>query len=701
MKPNIKILDNMKLYGYVIVALMGLLACKPIEQTPTTPEENGTAAGLSIDVSLASLDNGEATVNFIPDNDTSLYYFSIISAKEYRENDGDAYVVKRDLAIMKNIAESEKISLSEFLSSSLVKGTVSHTFMNLLGHEEYYVCAYEMDKEGNAGLKVFKYKFKTDERFYESYKWTFEVCNLGKENFDMKVTPETEEFAYMYFFLDDMGFGQIGGENGYEQYISEFLRFYSERYGVGIDEVVSMFAHTGERTFKHLGLLPKTEYYSIVAMVDSDGKIISNICSEKVTTDEVDYLDVSFDVEVSDMGSDYANGTVVPSEKTPYIISIVTDEDYKMFQSDEKLMIAVIESYGIYLPWYVSYAEQNLSIKDLTPESTYHILVFGVDTEKKLYTTKLTDVEFTTTGVDIPEDVTFDISFSEITAFTVKTDYVPSNTNVNYFCDVIEKSLYEGTYGGTPEGLKEYMNDVYESLLAEYPDLTKPEIVEAMQQRGNFSYQFNFLQPDREYYAWAVVIDKNGDFVGEVSMDTFTSLPFEQSDAKVEIVLDKYFDGTELADLDPYKYGQLRGTCVVPVGFELSEGNPVHWYVRAYQGDLTGPDPTDEGLITDLVRNGTQDAEELVYTLPWYTDMTYCAVAVNADGKFGKVTRIMMNYDAEGASPADEFVAPSQVSRSGILRRDSRPCLNYIKQGAVPQQIQVMPELNNIKVLDL
>lgn len=654
----------MKSYFNIIIifALFALASCKTeIDHNPPVVTEE---AELALEISVDKLGNGEATVSFLPDNDSLTYYYSVITASEYRANDGDAYVVKRDMAIMKSIAESEMVSLSEYLKTVLKKGQSTYTFTNLKGNEDYYVCAYEMDLNGNAGLKVFKKTFRSAERFFESYKFDFEVLNLGKESFDMKVTPETEDYNYLYFFIDDMTFEQIGGENGYEQYMGEFLRFYSERYGVPVSEVVSMLAHQGEKVFAHTGLLPKTDYYSIVALMDEEGNVISNISAEKVTTQEVDYLDVTFTIDINEIGFDYAKIKVTPSEETSYLATVITAEDFEYFKSkDEKLMMAVIESYGMYLAWNILNEEYEFTIKELDPESTYYVLAFGADSKTGMYTTRLTSKEFTTIKEEIPTDVTFDITVSETSAFTTKIDYVPSNANVNYFFDAIEQSVYQDTYGGTPEGLVDYMNDVFEAIMSEYPEMTKEEMVEALQQRGNYTYQFNFLEPDKTYYAWAVVIDKQGNFVGSVSMKEFKSLPFEQSETSVEIVLDKYFDGSELAGLDPYQYGDLNGKCVAPVVYQPSE-DAVHWYVRAYDGDLTGPDPADQDLIRDMVMNGTADAESLVFTLPWNANLTYCAVAVDADGKFGKVTRVLKKYDQDGASPADEFVAPSMVSRN-------------------------------------
>lgn len=656
-------------YNIIISALLFLtlaVSCK--KENPTNPAIQEEKDPFSVELNIDNTGNGEATVTFMPNDDSTTYYFSVITKNEHRNNDGDAYLVKRDKALIKGIAGNEKISVEEYLGSVLKSGEYTHTFKNLNGNEDYFVYAYEMDTKGNAGMKVYRQEFRTGEKFYESFQFDFEVLDLGMDCFDIKVTPETDNCGYLYFFIDDEVFKTIGGENGYGQYIDEYLRFYSERYGIQLSDVINMFTHKGTKTFTHSELLPKTEYHSFCAIINENGETVSNIASSKTTTDEVDYLDIKFDVTVSETGPDYAKVKVTPSEPTPYLTTFVTEEDYLSFNSDEKLMKAVIDSYGMYLPWQILNEEYEFNVEELTPETTYYILVFGADTKSLLYTTRLTAVEFTTQKESIPTDVTFDISFNETSAFTVKVDYTPSNENVYYFFDVIEQSVYNDVYGGKPEGLADYMSDIFETIMSEYPETTKEELIEMLRQRGKYSYQFNFLEPDKTYYAWAAVIDKSGNFVGTPTLKEFKSLPFEQSETKVEIVLDKYFDGSELAELDPYQYSSLQGLCIAPVSYN-PDNNALHWYAKTFDGDLTGEDITEEDLIRSIVMDGDMDSKSLIFQLPWNNPLTYCAVAMDSNGKFGKVTRVLKSYDPAGASPAEDFQMPSNtISKAAALQ---------------------------------
>lgn len=640
-----------KFVKYINILLLSISAVFALSCEKQHSEPQEIPDGLDISVRVNGVDGTEASVTYTPDNQDDTYYVSAISKESYISHDGDAYVVDRDMVLIESYASQAGITVKDYLSEVLKKGETTEVFSALSPDTEYYAYGYAMDIDGNAGMKVFRAEFVTEARDFSDYSFAFANIDAGKESYSLTVKPQDATTPYFYAFIDDDTFAAAGGDT--ELYVQEYFKYCQERYNIPADELVNTLCSAGERAFEHTGLLPKTKYYSLAAVMDPSGIVKSKVSSAQVETLPIDYMETEFAIEPIEIGFNYAKINVTPSDENPYLSVVMEKELADSFASDEKMMMDIIESFGIYMPWSAYSGAVNIDIDELSPASEYSVVAFGVNTNTYMYTTHLFRFDFTTSEAPDTEDISFEITIDEITPYSASISYVPSTAGVFYMYEAVPKSVYE-EYGADDAGLQEYMDMIIAQLQAQFQDYTVAEIVSMLGSDVTFVYDDRYLDADTEYYAWAAACDSEGKFVSKVSMEGFATPAYEEGDAGVTVAADKYFDGDELAELDPVTYGDLAGHAVLTADYK-SEAGAVHWYTRAYEGDLTSGDIIDAELTKDLVVNGLKDKPRVIFSLPWDLELTLCTVAVGEDGIFGKVVKNVMTLSKENASPADEF----------------------------------------------
>lgn len=209
-----------------------------------------------------------------------------------------------------------------------------------------------------------------------------------------------------------------------------------------------------------------------------------------------------------------------------------------------------------------------------------------------------------------------------------------------------------------------------QSLADSGSDMTVAEYVRGTASRGTLSLPLMNLQPETEYVVLAYAVNDDASNAGEVAVQRFTTPKEEVGTATVAITLaDKFFNGDQLVALDPVQYAGFADCCVFPTSVRPSE-DAAHWYVCLNWGDAS--DPTrfaDAMIINMMMANASKidDARECdflsgwVYGASYSGQMTICGVAVDAEGKFGPVTRVLLPIvEKADCSPADQFVPAAE-----------------------------------------
>lgn len=103
-------------------------------------------------------------------------------------------------------------------------------------------------------------------------------------------------------------------------------------------------------------------------------------------------------------------------------------------------------------------------------------------------------------------DFELSIDVTNITATTATVNVTSSDETSSYYFDLFDEEDYQG-YGGTPEGIAEFVSDLLAYYQAQYPSMTLPQILSQIVSVGNDSYDFDGLTPGTKYYTFAIGVD--------------------------------------------------------------------------------------------------------------------------------------------------------------------------------------------------
>ena len=257
--------------------------------------------------------------------------------------------------------------------------------------------------------------------------------------------------------------------------------------------------------------------------------------------------------------------------------------------------------------------KQTITAEELNAESEYKVLYFGYDAEEKRYTTDyLVSDAITTADFEINE--TLEVAYVESSATwrDAWIDIKPSNNELEYVFDFMEKAKWEELYAENPEAIvaeriRLWELDV-ESGLEFYPDLdTWQKYMQLYQQNGtqtiNVSEYYN-LRWGTEYVVYAFGMNDEGYQTTNVVTADFATTTPEASANALSIALGEVtetsvaFTVTATND-DPY-FVSIQDKRYVE---RFGEGKEEAWEDMIW--DLTYSKTDDQ--IASYIFNGTQE----------------------------------------------------------------------------------------------
>ena len=226
----------------------------------------------------------------------------------------------------------------------------------------------------------------------------------------------------------------------------------------------------------------------------------------------------SFSVAVSDVAQAEATVTVTPSnDQATYYYAAVKKAEFDTFESDAAYaqhildnLKAIADKKVLPLSEYLATALVKGSapqkITDLTAGTDYYAVALGMLTDGR-FTSDLVKEAFKTDDAPEPEpELELSISVTDITATTAKVSVTSSDETSSYYFDLLDEEDYQ-EYGGTPEGIAEFISDLLDYYQAQYPSMTLPQILSQIVSVGNDSYDFDGLTPGTKYYTFAIGVD--------------------------------------------------------------------------------------------------------------------------------------------------------------------------------------------------
>lgn len=517
--------------------------------------------------------------------------------------------------------------------------------------------------------------------------FTIALSDITESTAKAVITPISEDTLY---FFDAISVANLNDyhENSIPKYIENLLNEQMLWEEKDVATIVGEIATKGEQTYTFENLTPGQKYICFAVGLNEKGELTTDVIQQEFETPAI-VSENTFSVEFKNTTYNGADIYITPSNDDYYYYTIRSANWCKQYESDDDMLKAIFNEDSFLLSFYATSGQtEYLNEQVWNTDTGYELLIFGYDRNYSVATTPLQRFAFRTAKAEgDPAACTFEVEAKNITTRGVTISIKPSNTQVMYMWDLITAADYEANKEKMSEYVSTYISEIGLQMLES--NLTRDA-------SGNI---FSNLEPGTEYYVWAACVDENGQLTSEVKLSQpFSTYAESLSDVSVEVIVDKYFDGTEMYDTyhatDPDAFPEaVKGNAYVPVVFSPStEPAAYRWWGQVYNEDLSDPqNPTDEEIISTLTNGGGLTLPTYKpFILAWDTPVTILAVAMDEQGNYSKVVRKVCTFSKDGASPASEYVAPETATKASTQSFMSR-----LEKQAVKKYRQLKAAMRN------
>lgn len=508
-------------------------------------------------------------------------------------------------------------------------GTVETEFTNYSGLEFYYKGRYTVTE------KVAPFKLK--------------VYDVSAVTATVEVEPLDVNAPYYTDIITASDFDQasIYGFNDYMNYLLDKLQ---GQLGKSKAEVVEIISSYGNDGFITTTLTPQTKYYAFAVGIDAEGMTTTELVYQEFTTSEAEISGNMLTITPADATATLATLDVSATTDDPYIFAIEPVTSLEGM-SDEEIADYVIQSN---IAWggleEITYTGNMRTEYEGKAGWEYAAVAFGY--ENGSITTDVSKTLFRMAEGGNPIDCTFSFT-QEFQDWEMNVRITPSDDTVVYVCNLVKKSdldaLIDAT-GDVQSALGECLESLIEDIQADLGTRARAiDLISAMGTQG-FTTKFEY---STEYVQWAVPVNQDGTPAAQFSFgETFTTPAEKFSDASLTIKSWRYFDGTELAALDPQQFKGAKGYAVVELVVEPSP-EAVEWRSYIAMEDLS--DRTREVIIKNIEIAPTQKNLRTQYIVTYWGTNTIMGVAKDAAGEYGELLLEVIELNEDGALDASQL----------------------------------------------
>lgn len=626
-----------------VLVLTALFSCKTEEND--TPSWKELSFAFQVDEPTAT----SVAFTITPDDDALTYFAHYIRKSAYVD---DQTLKADDRALIEQLAADEGISFTEALTQSLLRGEEQGEIEGLDPDTEYILYAYRMDESGAADGAVARREFRTQLPPEPEVTFTFTTTNASYTSLTIATEASDPETLFCTDLMEAVYFEQLGGnESAVLQYFTELAAYTASSYDMTVEELVQAMSVRGSDEYEYKDLTQDTDYYAYAVIVDENGNISDRCAFQKVHTPAVEASDMTIDIQVTNIKADRADVTTTPSNDDFYLVNLFYANELSKFANDQEIIDAVIQKFGSNIDMALKFNQRTQTFYELDPDTEWVVLAFGY--ESGVNTTGLFRQNFRTPKAGEAADLDFEIDVVPH-QFKAEVTYKPSKESIRYAYEIMAEDTYNA-YGANAEAIQRYYNELIERLIAQQPSLTVKDVVYQITAKDEYTYNQSFLTPEKNYIAWAAACDEEGNLLSEPVVKPFTTTPYTLSAETVTQRLEMYFDGGEVAEMDPYLGGVSAAVAVGYFRTEVSSGVVTTW-TAIYQGDYTSTEEyPDYKLAAKMENDGNKNVYSPIYVLEWDIPMTLCAVAIDADGNYGPIQREIIQATHDGITPISEY----------------------------------------------
>ena len=653
----------MKRIFALICLLMGMFvfwSCE--EQKPVEPEKPDNKEEQS-DFKLEVTDITSTSCHFsvVPASEQMSYVAMIVEKSEFDSFEDDYKYQDDDLAWFEQRAMEDDKPLAQWLEEFLHVGAIEDEELGLMPGVKYYLYAYGLDYEGYFTTGVTKYEFETPEIQQNDLSFKIEVTDIGLTKATVNVTADKENAVFFVNVFSPEQYQQWGGdETAFATHALALVDYYVTM-GRTTEEMVANLGSVGSASLVFDDLMDNTEYMAYAVGIDENFYVNTKAEVFMFTTKKAVESSNTFDIDIT--GTTYCSviGTVTPSNGDQYICSIQPKEQLLEYESDTDIMYELVATYqkwnALDKVLYKGAAVDLEPISSLSPSTEYVVLCFGWD---EAPTTGLTKAEFKTEpegGRPQNQEMTFVLS--DIIHNKVTVNIIPK-LGLYYFYDCMSMAKFEeyvASEGSEDAAICRFIDEGID-YGADFFNCTRAEYLADMGAAiGKQKWTFTGLEQDSEYMIVAASVNMTTGMISyrkAFTSEVFRTTILIESNAGIEFVIDKYYDGTELAELDPAQFSKCKGMVMVPYTIKPN-ADAAHWRTTFTYGEFASWAERDD-ILFELDYQCDNDRTQGFAVVHYNQIVSFMGIAVNYDGYTGPFALYEFTAQKGGASPAQEFI---------------------------------------------
>lgn len=577
----------------------------------------------------------------------------IVGKEWYDSHEGDQAVFEADLAYFASEASYYGVSLKEYLAGIMIKGTKkSLKYKGLDPLSEYILYVYGISPEGERTTSLYTAGITTKEPYDGPITFSFDVQEKDAV-MDVTVTPSHDGVDYYWNMttpeaLEEYGSTvQEGVSNWLETKLAEMLEYgdYASR-----EDFFESNTTKNTSTSTYEGIV-HTDYVFFAFKWDKECKVIGDVQYIEYKTGDVTPSSNQVTVTISDITQSSFHVETTTTNGDPYFLLAepVSEMEGVNLENDDEVFHYFYDWLGTFYIWsYISNGNMGGDFKELKPDTEYYVVTFGY--MSGALTTDIQIQKVRTLASGDPKECTFEFKISNVKTTSAEVEVIPSDKGHYYYWDIFPANATANM--AKQEITRKFKEEYYSDMWEFGSELTI----------SDDSGYLNYLAPATSYKIGAIIIDKNADdlqFLGYVRFsEEFTTPEAKISATTVTCGYHEFYDGDEIARLEPEKFGGMAGYPWIPLRINI-DGDYAEYYYTIYDyiDGLDDPEKYPDAMLYDqLIEVGWSLSESQYFRGKWETPLMIAAMAIDLEGNYTTVYRQKFTLSKSQAAPASNFV---------------------------------------------
>ena len=600
--------------------------------------------------------------------DEQMTWIGQIVGKEWFESYTTEDILYEDMRYYNGVADEMGITVEEYLSSVLSRG--SHENIRMSGLDsltDYVVYIYGLSASGEVTTRLFHAEFST-EAPYEGNDVTYDIdVEVNRAVATITITPSHEGVAYFNNLITREDFEAYGGD----------INAAADAVIAKIIEDYAAWDYTLDDTFEYntdylatqyeFEAMANTEYVAFAFKWNDKCERLSEVSYKWFEVGDIAPSENVITMEISNVTQSTFDIVTTTTNSDPYVIFPVPVMEIAKMSSDDAIFKYLLNTYGTSgLGYYLCEGDVKGTFSGLAAGTEYAVLVFGY--EAGTLTTAMLRKNITTAEAGDVDACVYTIEVTEVDDREANVSITPSDFSIYYYWNVFEASMSEAE-------IKEYIQKSYNSTY--YGDYWEFSYYELAQ--GSVSSRISQLMPSTEYKIVVVPMDPNKfEYIGVMREGGF----FRTEEAIIADItitagFDAYYDGDEVYALEPEYCSSWQGWVVVPMSVNIEgEYDGFLYTMFSYVEGLENPEIYSDNLLIDNLYNVGAYWSPAYFRGEWDKTIMIAAVAFDYEGNPSPVYRSVHTFTRDGAGDAQEFVdyymgtITTSLSASCVYRDD-------------------------------